>query len=89
MIKGQEETVLIGSTFIGVALFGPSSAPRGGRILEGIRHAYIKKGTPQLNREGERSHHSDQEQFYPFLTYKEHVDLKKKLEERQSIYNFD
>jgi transposase InsO family protein len=30
----------------------------------GIRHAYIRKGTPQLNGKVERSHRSDQQEFY-------------------------
>src|ERR1017187_3128392 len=37
---------------------------------KGIRHAYIKKGTPQLNGKVERSHRSDQEEFYQLLSYK-------------------
>jgi len=49
--------------------------------LSGGRHAYIKKGTPQLNGKVERSHRSDQEEFYQLLSYKDDVDLKAKLEE--------
>jgi len=30
----------------------------------GVRHAYIKRGTPQLNGKVERSHRSDQQEFY-------------------------
>ena len=30
----------------------------------GVRHAYIKRGTPQLNGNVERSHRSDQQEFY-------------------------
>lgn len=35
----------------------------------GIRHAYIKPGSPQLNGKVERSHRSDQEEFYQLLSY--------------------
>ncbi len=54
----------------------------------GIRHAYIKRGTPQLNGKVERSHRSDQEEFYQLLTYKDDVDLNAKLGEWESFYNF-
>ena len=30
----------------------------------GIRHAFIKRGTPQLNRKVERSHRSDGQEFH-------------------------
>ncbi|MCP4126274.1 MAG: transposase [Gammaproteobacteria bacterium] len=33
----------------------------------GIRHAYIKPRSPQLNGKVERSHRSDQEEFYQHL----------------------
>ena len=46
---------------------------------KGIRHAYIKKGTPQLNGKVERSHRSDQEEFYQLLSYKDDIDLETKL----------
>lgn len=36
----------------------------------GIRHAYIKKGTPQLNGKVERSHRSDQQEFTNYLATK-------------------
>src|ERR1700751_2362830 len=47
----------------------------------GIRHAYIKPRSPQLNGKVERSHRSDQEEFYQLLTYKDDVDLEAKLAE--------
>ena len=53
-----------------------------------IRHAYIKPRTPQLNGKVERSHRSDQEEFYQLLSYKGDVDLKKKLAEWEQFYNF-
>ncbi|WP_321325443.1 IS481 family transposase [uncultured Parasphingorhabdus sp.] len=54
----------------------------------GIRHAYIKRGTPQLNGKVERSHRSDQQEFYQLLSYKGDVDLEAKLDEWQRFYNF-
>ena len=54
----------------------------------GIRHAYIKTRTPQLNGKVERSHRSDQEEFYQLLSYKSDVDLHKKLDEWEQFYNF-
>ena len=54
----------------------------------GIRHAYIKARTPQLNGKVERSHRSDQEEFYQLLSYKSDVDLNKKLDEWEQFYNF-
>lgn len=47
----------------------------------GIRHAYIKRGTPQLNGKVERSHRSDGQEFYQLLSYKGDVDLEAKLDE--------
>jgi len=55
----------------------------------GIRHAYIKRGTPQLNGKVERSHRSDQEEFYQLLAYKDDVDLAAKLAEWEKFYNFN
>ena len=54
----------------------------------GIRHAYIKPRTPQLNGKVERSHRSDQQEFYQLLTYKDDVDLDAKLDEWERFYNF-
>ncbi len=55
---------------------------------KGIRHAYIKHGTPQLNGKVERSHRSDQQEFYQLLNYKGDVDLDAKLDEWERFYNF-
>jgi len=55
----------------------------------GIRHVYIKKGTPRLNGKVERSHRIDQEEFYQLLTYKDDVDLEKKMNTWENFYNFD
>lgn len=54
----------------------------------GIRHAYIKRGTPQLNGKVERSHRSDQQEFYQLLSYKGDFDLEAKLDEWERFYNF-
>ena len=54
----------------------------------GIEHKYIKPRSPQLNGKVERSHRSDQEEFYQLLTYKDDVDLEAKLEEWEKFYNF-
>jgi len=56
---------------------------------QGIRHAYIKRGTPQLNGKVERSHRSDQEEFYQLLSYKDDVDLEARLDEWEQFYNFN
>ena len=49
---------------------------------------HIKPGSPQLNGKVERSHRSDQQEFYQLLTYKGDVDLEAKLAEWESFYNF-
>ena len=54
---------------------------------KGIRHAYIKPSSPQLNGKVERSHRSDQQEFYQLLTYKGDVDLEAKLAEWERFYN--
>ena len=55
---------------------------------KGIRHAYIKPSSPQLNGKVERSHRSDQQEFYQLLSYKGDVDLEAKLAEWEAFYNF-
>ena len=40
----------------------------------GIRHAYIKPSSPQLNGKVERSHRTDEQEFYQLLT--SHLELK-------------
>jgi transposase InsO family protein len=59
------------------------------RKLKVLRHAYIKRGTPQLNGKVERSHRSDQQEFYQLLSYKGDVDLEAKLIEWENFYNFN
>ena len=55
----------------------------------GIRHVYIKPRSPQLNGKVERSHRTDQEEFYQLLSYTDDVDLKAKLAEWERFYNYD
>lgn len=55
---------------------------------KGIRHAYIKPSSPQLNGKVERSHRSDQQELYQLLSYKDDVDLEAKLDEWERFYNF-
>jgi len=54
-----------------------------------MRHTYIKPRTPQLNGKVERSHRSDQEEFYQLLTYKDDVDLNAKLAAWEAFYNYN
>jgi len=55
----------------------------------GIRHVYIKPRSPQLNGKVERSHRTDQEEFYQLLTYTYDVDLNRKLSTWEDFYNFN
>ena len=57
-------------------------------ILDGgMEHVYIKKGTPRLNGKVERSHRTDQEEFYQLIEYKGDEDLVGKLKEWERFYN--
>ena len=56
---------------------------------QGIRHVYIKPRSPQLNGKVERSHRTDQQEFYQLLTYTGDVDLSKKLAAWEDFYNLD
>lgn len=56
---------------------------------QGVRHVYIKPRSPQLNGKVERSHRTDQEEFYQLLTYKDDVDLEKTLAEWGDFYNLN
>ena len=53
----------------------------------GIKHVYIKPGTPRLNGKVERSHKTDDSEFYQLLEYKDDVDLEEKLIEWENYYN--
>ena len=55
----------------------------------GIRHVYIKPRSPHLNGKVERSHRTDQTEFYQLLTYTDDVDLNEKLEVWENFYNYD
>lgn len=55
----------------------------------GMEHHYIKVRTPQLNGKVERSHLTDEREFYQLLTYKDDVDLKAKLNQWENFYNFE
>jgi transposase InsO family protein len=55
----------------------------------GMEHVYIKPRTPQLNGKVERSHRTDKDEFYQLLTYRDDVDLNKKLAVWERFYNFD
>jgi len=52
-------------------------------------HVYIKPRSRQLNGKVERSHRTDQEEFYQLLTYTDDVDLNEKLAEWERLYNHD
>ena len=53
----------------------------------GIRHLYIKKASPHLNGKVERSHLTDQREFYQLLEYTGDIDIGKKLKEWETFYN--
>jgi transposase InsO family protein len=53
----------------------------------GIRHVYIKPATPRLNGKVERSHKTDQQEFYQLFEYHDDVDLSLKLREWENFYN--
>ena len=54
----------------------------------GIHHVYIKPRTPRLNGKVERSHGTDDLEFYQLLDYTDDVDLNDKLKEWENYYNF-
>ena len=56
---------------------------------QGMRHVYIKPQTPQLNGKVERSHRTDQTEFYQLLTYTDDIDLNAKLKAWENFYNYD
>ena len=56
---------------------------------KGVRHVYIKPRSPQLNGKVERSHRTDQEEFYQLLSYTDDVDLNEKLKHWEHFYNFN
>ena len=54
----------------------------------GMQHVYIKPATPRLNGKGERSHLTDQREFYQVLDYTGDVNLRKKLAQWEDYYNY-
>ena len=57
-----------------------------GRAPKGIRHTYIKPSSPQLNGKVERSQQSDEQEFYPLLSYIGDFDLGGKLVGWERLY---
>jgi transposase InsO family protein len=55
----------------------------------GINHVYIKKASPHLNGKVERSHLTDQQEFYQLIEYTDDIDIKKKLERWETFYNYE
>jgi transposase InsO family protein len=53
----------------------------------GVQHVYIRPRSPHLNGKVERSHGTDEMEFYQLLSYKDDVDLEKKLREWERFYN--
>jgi transposase InsO family protein len=53
----------------------------------GIRHVYIKKASPHLNGKVERSHLTDQTEFYQLVEYIDDIDIQRKLAEWETFYN--
>jgi len=53
----------------------------------GIRHVYIKPQTPRLNGKVERSHGTDEREFYQLFSYSDDVDLNERLVEWERYYN--
>ncbi len=56
---------------------------------QGMQHVYIKPRTPQINGKVERSHRTDETEFYPPLTYTDDVDLNSKLAAWENFYYYD
>ena len=54
-----------------------------------MQHVYIKPQTPQLNGKVERSHRTDQTEFYQLLMYTDDIDLHAKLKAWEDFYNYD
>jgi transposase InsO family protein len=56
---------------------------------QGMRHVYIKPRTPELNGKVERSHRTDQTEFYQLMSFTDDVDLNSKLQAWENFYNYD
>jgi hypothetical protein len=48
---------------------------------KGMRHAYVKPSSPQINGKVELSHRSDREELYELVSYTGDEDLNAKLAE--------
>ncbi len=55
---------------------------------KGLQHRYIKPRSPRLNGKVERSHKTDDEEFYGGLTYASTEELNTKLQRWQDYYNY-
>jgi transposase InsO family protein len=53
----------------------------------GIRHVYIKPASPHLNGKVERSHRTDNQEFWQLVDYVDDVDIRAKLKEWERYYN--
>lgn len=56
--------------------------------FQGLRHHYIKPRSPRLNGKVERSHKTDDEEFYNGLSYTSTEELSAKLKQWQDYYNY-
>lgn len=54
-----------------------------------MRRVYTKPYTPQLKGKVQRSHRTDQTEFYQLLTYTDDIDLTAKLKAWEYFYNYD
>ena len=50
---------------------------------------YVKPGSLKLNGKVERSHRTDNQEFYQSIKDKSDVDLSKKIAEWEYFYNFN
>ncbi len=50
---------------------------------------YIRKASPHLNGKVERSHLTDEQEFYQLIEYIDDIDIVKKLEQWENFYNYE
>ena len=53
-----------------------------------LLHVYIKPASPKPNGKVERSHLTDEKEFYQLLDYTDDVDLRMKRSQWKSYYSF-
>lgn len=53
----------------------------------GIQHVYIKPRSPNLNGKVDRSHSTDDQEFYQLFSYTDDVDLNRNLSVWEKFYN--